>query len=376
MIYLDNASTTRFKPKETVDALVKAVKKQANPGRSSHKDAVESALVCYKTREKLKSFFHCDGGNVIFTKNCTEALNLAILGTIPERGKIITTVAEHNSVLRPLYYLARKKGVKIITLKLAKDGHIPPYRIENALDSDTFMVVLNHTSNVNGVTSNIHEIGKITAKRGVKLLLDGAQSAGHEDINMHECNVDMLAIPAHKGLLGVQGLGALIFTERCSPSPLIFGGTGTNSDSVYHPKDAPEAYEAGTVNYPAISALNASLQYLQNQQDKIVSKIKYLTNELLYGLKNIKNVNIYTPSSALSGVVSFNIGEKQSGMVSDILSQRFDIAVRSGLHCAPLMHNFLGTLEQGTVRISIGAGNTKKEIIYALSAIEKIAKEV
>lgn len=375
MIYLDNAATSRFKPKATLNATLKALKNQSNPGRSSHTDAINSALECYKIREKIKHFFHCEGGNAVFTKNCTEALNLAILGSIPKNARIVTTVAEHNSVLRPLYKLAKEKNIKIVTLPLSRDGHVPPYRVENALNTDTYMLILNHVSNVNGVKSNLFEIGKITAKRGVKFLVDGAQSAGHEPINMQECNIDMLALPAHKGLLAPQGLGILLFNDRISLSPLLLGGTGTNSESVYHPKDAPEAYEAGTLNFPAIAGLGKSLEYLEENGKRITDTVKKLTSDLLYGLKQIKSVTLYTPDNALGGVVSFNVSNLSSSTVSDILSQKYDIATRSGLHCAPLMHNFLGTLEQGTVRASIGAGNTARDIEKLLIAVERIAKE-
>ncbi len=375
-VYLDNAATSRFHPQECIKAIEKALNLSANPGRSSHDDAVRAGIKVMETREKLLSYFGSSSGYAVFTKNCSEALNLALLGSIPENAHVVTTVAEHNSTLRPLYHLARVKGVRLTVLPLSKEGHVPLYRIENAIRSDTYLVVVNHVSNVNGVIADLAGIGKITAKRNVRFLVDCAQSAGHLDIKMDECHIDGIAAPAHKGLLGVQGLGFLIFTERLKPTPLIMGGTGTNSESVYHPKDAPEAYEAGTLSYPLISGLSSSLDFLKKEGKNISNSIAKLSNELIYGLKNIKKVKIYTPHDALTGVVGFNIGELSSSEVGDILNERFHIATRSGLHCAPLMHNFLGTLEQGIVRASIGANNTSHDIDRLLVAVEKIARKI
>ena len=184
----------------------------------------------------------------------------------------------------------------------------------------------------------------------------------------------MLALPCHKGLLSSQGLGALVFNDRIKLSPVIFGGTGTNSESVTHPKDAPEAYEAGTLPYPLIAGLQASISYLEREGKRIKNSLSYLTNELLYGLKKIKGVTIYTPDNALTGVVSFNIRDIPSTTVGDVLSKSYDICTRSGLHCAPLMHNYLKTLEQGTVRASLGAGNTIRDVRSLLYAVGKISK--
>lgn len=373
MIYLDNAATSKFKPKETLKSVYNALLNSANPTRSSHRDAVECALTVYKTREALTNFVGGRGYNVVFTKNCTEALNLA-LQSIPRGARIVTTACEHNSVLRPLQKLAREKSVKIITLSPSVGGHVPPYRVENALREDTYMFICNHVSNVNGVQADVEQFGKITAKRGVKFLLDGAQSVGHVDIDMSLMHVDMLAIPAHKGLLAPQGLGALVFNERVTLSPIILGGTGTNSESVTHPKDAPEAFEAGTLPYPMIAGLNSSLEYLSREGRGIKNTISYLSNQLLYGLKKIKGVSLYTPDTALTGVVSFNVRDIPSSTIGDILNENYGIAVRAGLHCAPLMHNYLKTISQGTVRASIGAGNTSRDVNSLLHAVEKITK--
>ena len=373
MIYLDNAATSRFKPKETLKAVHDALICSSNPGRSSHDDAVRSALTVYKTRELLLKYVGASGLNAVFTKNCTEALNLAIQ-SIPRGARVVTTILEHNSVLRPLNKLAREKGIKVVTLTPTIATHVPPYRVENALKEDTYMFICNHVSNVNGVIADVEQYGKITAKRGVKFLVDGAQSVGHVDIDVNAFHIDMLAIPCHKGLLAPQGLGALIFNDRVNLSPLILGGTGTNSESITHPKDAPEAFEAGTLPYPLIAGLEESLKYLFREGRGIKNTISFLSNELISGLKKIKGVTLYTPDTALSGVVSFNVKDIPSTTVGDILNKNYHIATRTGLHCAPLMHNYLKTLEQGTIRASIGAGNTLKDVRALLHAISKIAK--
>ncbi|MBQ2714469.1 MAG: aminotransferase class V-fold PLP-dependent enzyme [Clostridia bacterium] len=372
MIYLDNAATSRFKPQKTIRALTLATKRQANPGRSSHKDAVDAGVKCYKTREKLKSFFHSDG-HAIFTKNCTEALNLA-LTAIPNSSHVITTVAEHNSVLRPLYNMARQKKISLTVLPLKKEGHVDTNMLLSSIRHDTKCVVINHVSNVNGVKSDIFKIGKIAKEKNLLFIVDGAQSAGHVDINVNECNIDALALPCHKGLLAPQGLGALILNEKVNVKPLLLGGTGVDSQKLLPSPTLPDSYEAGTVNYPAISALYESLIYLEKHGKTIQEKTEKLSQEFLYGLKNIKKVRLYTPINITSGVIAFNIDDTPSTKIGDILSDEYDIAVRAGLHCAPLMHKFLSTLTQGAVRVSIGANNTEKDIKITLCAIEDIVR--
>lgn len=374
-IYLDNASTSRFHPHECIKNVNYAVYHSANPTRSAHDSAIFAGLKVYETRTKLLNYFSAKSSYCVFTKNCTEAINLALLGSIPENSHIVTTVMEHNSTLRTLNFLTKTRGVSVTTVPLSKEGYLPTYRIENAIRSNTFMVCVNHVSNVNGVKANLEEIGKITARKNIRFFVDGAQSSGHACIDVDKFNIDALACPAHKGLLGLQGLGFLIFSERLKPNPIIYGGTGTNSESISHPKDAPDAYEAGTLSFPLIYGLNGSIDFLKKEGKNISNSISKLTNELIYGLKNIKKVKIYTPSDALNGVVGFNVGAIPSTEVSDILNQKYSIEVRSGLHCAPLMHNALGTLDQGIVRASIGACNTQKDIEKMLVAVEKIARK-
>lgn len=373
-VYLDNSATSRFHPKECTKNFLTAISRSANPSRSAHDDAIWCGLKTLDTRQKLTKFFHADTDYCVFTKNCTESLNLALLGSIPEKAHVITTATEHNSMLRPLNFLAKTKKIKLTVLAPAIGGHVPPYRVENAIRSDTYLVCVNHVSNVNGVIADINAIGKITARVGARFLVDGAQSAGHIDINMSEAHIDALCVPAHKGLLGFQGLGALIFSDRMKPNPLIFGGTGTNSESINHPKDAPEAFEAGTLPFPLIYALSGSLDFLKKEGKNISNHIAKLSNELIYGLKSIKKIKIYTPDNALSGVVGFNVGATPSTDIGDLLNEKYSIAVRTGLHCAPLMHNALGTLDQGIVRASIGAGSSQKDIEKLLLAVEKIAR--
>lgn len=374
-IYLDNSATSRFHPAECLHNLSKGIRLCANPGRSSHTSSLSAGMKVFETRQKLLDFFGAKSGYCVFTKNCTESLNLALLSSIPENAHVITTATEHNSMLRPLNFLAKTKNVKLSILPPSKDGHVPVYRIENAIRSNTYMVCVNHVSNVNGVVADIDAIGKLTARHGIRFLVDGAQSAGHINVNIDSAHVDAFACPAHKGLLGVQGLGFLIFSDRIKINPLLFGGTGTNSESINHPKDIPEAFEAGTLAFPLIYALSGSIDYLKKNQKNIEFNTVKMTNELLYGLKTIKKVKIYTPTNALTGVVGFNISTIPSTEVGDTLNQKYGIEVRSGLHCAPLMHNALGTLEQGIVRASIGANNTPKDIEKLLVAVEKIAKK-
>lgn len=373
MIYLDNAATSRYKPKKVLSALLYATKKQSNPGRGSHDDSIEASTICFQTREKVKKFFHLKEGCAVYTKNCTEALNLAIFGAIPQNSHVITTVAEHNSVLRPLYKLSKDKKISLTTLPLTSSGHVDPKLISTHVKKETSAIVLNHVSNVNGVKSDLFKIGKIARDRGVKLIVDGAQSAGHEDIDMDLCHIDMLCIPTHKGLLSSQGLGVLLAREGVKINPLTFGGTGIESDNLYPDISCPESLEAGTINYPAVNALYYALDFLNNNQGKLLENTKKLTTYFYDGLKDMR-FTVYSPSNASSGVLSFNIGDIPSGAVADILNREYGIAVRAGLHCAPLMHAFLNTSKQGAVRVSIGANNDKRDLDYTLHALERIGK--
>ena len=373
MIYLDNSATSRYHHRDVMRAYHTAIRHSSNPGRSAHRDSIWALEQVENARNLVKNLVHSNY-NVVFTKNCTEALNLAIFGTLKRGDHVVTTSYEHNSVLRPLYHLDNEGIITLTVVSPDENGKIEPYRIYDTLRSNTAMVVCNHISNVTGAICDISSIGKICAKNGVKFLVDGAQSIGHMDIDMISSNIDMLACPSHKGLGGVMGSGFLVFNDRSIPKPLIYGGTGTASDSIYQPNDPPSSMESGTLNLPAIMALSQAIQLNIQRRDLIVSKIMNLSAYLISSLSHIQGVTLYTKPSSIYGVVSFNVGDMDSGEVADILSNRYDIAVRAGIHCAPLCHKYLGTLDRGTVRASIGENNTISDVRKLCRAISKIAK--
>lgn len=364
MIYLDNASTTNKKPFCVKWAVFKALSKKycANPGRSSHKYSLNAEKIVFDTRELANDFFgnNCVQ-NVVFTSGCTEALNFAILGTAKQGGNVVYCTNAHNSVARPLCQLESKNIISTTLIKANKLGIVEPKDVENAISSKTYLVVINHTSNVTGATTNIEQIGKICKKHNVMFLVDAAQSAGHQKIDMQKCGISMLAVAGHKGLLAGQGIGMLLFDKNVKIVPQKFGGTGTHSEQLLPPISYPESLEAGTPATPLIFGLNAGIKYVQKNFDKINNKIACLTNFLLDELEKIKGVVLFTPPHCHNGVVSFVVeGTSTSDVVEFFNSNK--ICIRSGLHCAPLCHKNLGTINGGTVRVSISNFNTKRQI--------------
>ena len=379
MIYLDNASTTNKKPFCVKRALKKALSHKycANPGRSSHKLSINAGNVVFETRVLLNDFFGGYGEqNVIFTSGCTEALNLAILGTIKKGGNVVYTSNEHNSVARPLEHLKSKNIITTTLVKTNDDGKTNPSDIEKAITDKTYLVIVNHTSNVTGATSNVEAIGKICKKHNVIFLVDGAQSAGHKKIDMKKMNIDMLAVAGHKGLLSAQGVGALLLSNKIKLEPIKFGGTGTYSEKLLPPTTYPEGLEAGTSPTPAIFSLNAGIKYLNKNFEKINNKIQKLTKYLLgelYLRQNInKNIKIYTPKNALNGVVSFSIDGISISEIVNYFNEH-NICVRAGMHCAPLCHEKIGTIKNGgTVRVSISNFNHMWEIKRFLKLFDEL----
>lgn len=368
MIYLDNAATSRFKPNEVLCSMINEIQQSSNPGRSGHKDAFATAIKLYEARSYIAQTLRLKG-NVIFTSGCTEALNLAILGS-NIRGHVITSLNEHNSVLRPLYHLEKQGLVKITLLSPHVDGSVSAESIDNAVRRDTKMIIVNHISNVTGAEADLYRIGEVAKKRNLLFLVDAAQSLGHRKIDMQQMNIHLLAAAGHKGLHGPQGVGFLAVSENVQLNPIRFGGTGTDSYSLDQPKTFPEGYESGTVNTPAILGMKAGMQWTFDHFNEVHSRIQSLSEKLLEGLRAMKDVSVY--SKLPNGVISFNL--KGISGVGDILSEHYDIALRGGLHCAPLVHSYLGTLKTGALRAGIGYNNTDKDIDDLLSALKEIQK--
>lgn len=366
MVYLDNAATSRFKPKCVIDALLNDVKNSANCGRSGHKASLSASLRVEKARNYFKEVFKMD--NVVFTKNCTEALNLAIFGFVKAGMIVATTENEHNSVLRPLYDL-KQRGIINLVLIPSKDGFTP---FEGLVDvgKTADLLVVSSVSNVLGTVIDTRQLKNALKDYSVKILVDGAQGVPYVDVD-GTCG-DMIALPAHKGLHGIQGVGALLFNDDIKLKPLIYGGTGTESFNFVQPTTIPEGLESGTLFSGGICAFAEGTRWTFEHINEIRHHIEKLANECAYGLENI---GIHPLNKDfVSGIVTFNIKDIDSQLVADYLDQR-NIAVRGGVHCAPLIHKRLGTDHQGAVRVSFGVDNNEKDIILLLSAIERfIAK--
>ncbi|MBQ7653239.1 MAG: aminotransferase class V-fold PLP-dependent enzyme [Clostridia bacterium] len=368
MIYFDNAATSRYMPYEVMNAYVKECSRKSNAGRGGHSESVRAGLIVYKARERINRFFGNEKGECIFTKNCTEALNLALLG-IKLRGHILTTATEHNSVLRPLSAL-KERGVEVSYVTPDREGRVTLERIKPYIRSDTYMIALNARSNVTGEKSEYERIFAYATEKGIITLLDGAQEAGHGRINMNHSNVDLLALAGHKGLYGVQGIGCLLFRRGLKISPILYGGTGSLSVEIVQPEDYPEGLEAGTQNVAGIAALKAAVDWTDERLEEIAENNLRLTASLIDGLRSIDGLRIYSSSNA-AGIVSFIKEGFDSERIADHLNE-YGVAVRGGLHCAPLIHRHLGTLSTGLVRVSFGYGNTLKEVKYTLNTLNEL----
>ena len=368
LIYFDNAATGGFKPDSVITAATSAMKFCANPGRSGHKLSIACLERVYACRKILCDFL---GGysydRTIFTKNCTEALNIAILGVIKPGDEVVTTVAEHNSVLRPLERL-KGQGVNVSYAPL-NNGKIDAGEIAKLVTHKTRAVVVTLASNVTGAAPDITALRKAIPE-SVLLICDGAQACGHTPIDMTESGIDALAVAGHKGMLGIQGSGALLFSERVNPSPVLFGGTGSESYNLNMPDFYPDALESGTLSYPAIVSLGEGALYLNGNLIKGAEKTVRLTAFLIENLKKISGVTLYSEPNPF-GIVAFNLGNMQAEICAYELSEQFSICVRGGLHCAPLMHKALGS--EGLVRVSVSAFNTQSECEKFIEAIEKLS---
>lgn len=370
MIYFDNAATGGFKPDGVVQATAAAIKSCANPGRSGHKLSLACAERVFACRKELSDFFGAPSPDrVVFTKNCTEALNIALLGTIKKGDRVISTVAEHNSVLRPLHHL-EKAGAEVVFAPLTPSGEIDISFVVTQAKKGAKAVVMTLGSNVTGISPDIAAVRSAIPSE-TYLICDGAQACGHRKIDIGELGIDALAVAGHKGMLGIQGSGALVFSERFNPSPITFGGTGSDSYKLDMPDFYPDSLEAGTVSYPAIISLGEGALYLKAHLHENRDRTVYLTDLLLNGLGVIKGIKVYSRTNDC-GIAAFAFKNMQSEMAAYRFSEEFSVCVRGGLHCAPLHHKALGS--DGLVRASLSAFNNEREVDYFLRVAEKLAQ--
>ncbi len=380
MIYLDNAATTFPKPECVMNAMMYAQKYVgANAGRGGHKKTVRAGEMVYSCREKAATMFGCDSERVIFTSNCTTALNTAIKGVLKKGDHVIISCLEHNSVLRPIHSLAEKG---LITYSVAKVNPFSDKETVNnfisLIGKNTAAVVCTMVSNVFGTRLPAEILGWEFKKRGILFIVDAAQSAGTYKIDMKKMNIDILCMPGHKGLMGPMGTGLLLIRDGIGVSSLYEGGTGSFSMSKSQPEVYPDRLESGTLNLPGIWGLKKGMEYISSigGEYAIHKKEDYLCNILREDLSVIKGIELYSHISGKkpAPLVACNLKNIHSERVADILNAE-NIAVRSGYHCAFLSHNSFGTQSSGVVRVSPGWFSTKKDIKNLVFCLNKIAKK-
>lgn len=369
MIYLDHAATGGYKTAAVQNAVIAAMKTCANPGRSGHRLSLATAERVLACRELLSELFDGYGfERVTFTKNCTEALNLAILGTLGKGDHVVTTCLEHNSVLRPLEALKRK-GIIEYSVAPLENGKILPETVAALVKPNTKMCCVTSASNVTGYSPDLAAI-RARLPEEVLFVVDGAQGAGHIPLPMKKLGIDALALAGHKGLGAIQGAGALLFSERLNPRPVLFGGTGSESFNLGMPEFYPDALESGTLSYPAICSLYEGAILVKARQKPNAETLLKLTEAALTALSAMADYKAYSSPNPC-GIVAFE-NAKPSEELAGILSDRFRIAVRGGLHCAPLVHKALDTFPEGLVRASFSADQSMREVNALVSALRQI----
>ena len=379
MIYLDNAATTMIKPPTVVSAVTQAMTSLGNASRGAHEGALRSNRLIYRTRMKLASFFGAPRSEqVIFTNNSTEALNIAISGATGKGGHVITTVLEHNSVLRPLYRIREEKGTELSFVQADRRGCVDYEDFERLIRPDTQAIVCTHASNLTGNMLDIRRIGEIARAHGLLLIVDASQTAGAVPIDLAGSGISILCFTGHKSMMGPQGTGGLCIGEGVEIEPFKVGGTGVQSFLEEQPREYPTRLEAGTLNGHGIAGLLAAVRFIEETGiEGIHARETQLAQRFYEAVRSIPGVRIYGDHSARDRcpIVALNIGDIDSAVVSDELAFSYGIATRAGAHCAPLMHEALGTREQGAVRFSFGYFNTQEECDEAAEAVRQIAAE-
>ena len=378
MIYLDNAATTLHKPPQVVKAVADALQSMGNSARGTHAGSMAASHTVYDTRVKLAKLFGCPRADrVAFTANITEALNIAVNGLIGRGDHVITTDCEHNSVLRPLYRLADEQGVEVSFVPADRQGNLDYDAFEALMRPHTRAIVCTHASNLTGNLTDLARVSAVAKAHDVLLIVDAAQTAGAYPIDMTALGIDVLCFTGHKGLMGPQGTGGLCVREGLTLRHWKVGGSGVQSYSRTHPTQMPTCLEAGTLNGHGIAGLSAALDFIAEVGvDAIHDRETALMRRFYEGVKEVPGITVYGDfSRQRMAIVTLNIGDYESGAVSDALSEEYGIATRPGAHCAPRMHQALGTEQQGAVRFSFSWFNTEQEIDAAIQAVRELAAE-
>lgn len=382
-IYLDNASTSFPKPIEVINSMSNYMLNMGgNPGRGSSSSSMSSSHLIYDCRQTVSNLFNFNKPqNVIFTNNITSSLNMLIDSIISDGCHIISSVMEHNSVLRPLFKHKEINNVDITLVNCDKDGFISPQDIFNAVKDNTKLIILSHCSNVTGSIQPLSPIGNFCKDNDILFIVDTAQTAGSINIDFTELGCNALAFTGHKGLMGPQGIGGFLIDDKMNDiaSPVFVGGTGSMSYSLIQPDYLPDKFESGTLNIPGIVGLNSAIKYIQEIGiDNIHEKEMNLSRIFLEDINNMDFIKLYGPNSIENRLSTFsiNMNNLASNEFSFYLDSKYNIITRTGLHCAPLAHKSMGTDSTGSVRVSIGYFNTEADIKSLIDAIYKIHKEV
>ncbi len=381
MIYLDNAATSFPKPQQIYQKMDEFFRHSAaNPGRAGYRLSMDAEREVEGARKVLADLFGTtEPERIIFTLNATDAINMALKGLLKEGDHVITSNLEHNSVTRPLFGLEKKGTISVTRVNASPEGILDTEAIEQALQPQTRLIVITHSSNVIGTIQPIGEIGRLAREKGVIFMVDAAQSAGVWPIDVEKDFVDLLAFTGHKGLFGPPGTGGLYVGERTEILPWREGGTGIDSESPAHPTALPFALEGGTPNFLGIVGLRAGVEFIaktgidnirhhgQQLLTKIINDLEWDDRFILYGHKNVEHK---------LPILSLNINGLEPSLAGSILDETYSIAVRSGLHCAPFTHKAIGSFPQGTIRISPGYFNTEDDIAQLTCALSEIAGSV
>lgn len=378
MIYLDQAATVLPKPECVARACYDAVRWGGNGGRGGHNASLDSLRVVYKARcQVAERFGLAQPERVCFTAGATDSLNIVLNGTLNPGDHVITTALEHNSVLRPLYHL-RERGVELTILPLTENGEVDWLRLPGAVRPNTRALVCCHGSNLTGAVQPLFRLGQFCRENGLLFIVDAAQTAGLFPIHMAEMGISALAAAGHKSLLGPQGIGLLLVSPGVDVRPFRMGGTGVQSRNTHQPEEYPTHLEAGTLNGPGIAGLGAALDWLAGQDtEKLRRREQDFARRFYEGVRDLPGLNVYGnfDTAERCPIVSLNLGSWDSAAVADELAQRFGIAVRPGLHCAPLVHAHFGTTEQGMVRFSFSHVNIEDEVEQGIAAMRVLALE-
>lgn len=376
MIYFDNAATSYPKPRNVISSVMPSVAKYSfNSGRGGYKQSLACAEMIYDVREKVADFFGFSPENIVFTKNCTEALNMAIKGSVKKGEHIIISSLEHNSVSRVVNKLQLDGVCTYDVADFSFDDEITLNNFSSLIKPNTSLVVCTHSSNAFGVSLPIAKIGSLCRKNGIRFIVDGAQGAGVADINAKRDNIDILCAPGHKCLYGLMGTGFMAIADSIKLDTLIQGGTGSSSLLLTQPEFSPDRYEAGTLNNVGIISLGRGIDFIRSVgREKIYESELSLCEYMYDAFSNMDNVTLYTPAprkNKTMPILSFNVNSMPSERTASVLGAR-GICVRSGYHCSPLAHKHFDTLQGGTVRISVGAFNVKKECITLVDVVKKL----